>query len=81
MWYKIGINAQAQYDASGEQVLLTKLVGEVRFELTWVAPADFKSAASTIPPLALCRGSSHRNYNIYSGYRQSLRPVYSTKIR
>lgn len=33
-----------------------KLVGEVRFELTWVAPADFKSAASTIPPLALCRG-------------------------
>ena len=28
------------------------MVGEVRVELTWVSPADFKSAASAIPPLA-----------------------------
>ena len=28
------------------------LVGEVRVELTWVSPGDFKSPASAIPPLA-----------------------------
>ena len=28
------------------------VVGEVRVELTWVSPTDFKSVASAIPPLA-----------------------------
>ena len=39
-----------------DSILPDEVVGEVRVELTWVSPTDFKSVASAIPPLARDRG-------------------------
>ena len=42
------------------------MVPEGRFELPWVAPADFESAASAVPPLRPVGRELYRNVRVLS---------------